>query len=147
MMRRANYALGTLAIGLAGLLCTAQTTRAQAPTRIQTAVLDVQRILAGSEAGKRELERIKKIEDQKTTRLKEMEALEKIAEKVQYLAVHNGTRGLLEDLVSKLGVPLVHLLEDGAAEPSHLLLRCLWRCAAPRRRRDTTRIHKCHCKQ
>ncbi len=33
-------------------------------------------------------------------RLKEMEALEKVAEKVQYLAVHNGTQGLLEDLVS-----------------------------------------------
>lgn len=33
-------------------------------------------------------------------RLKEMEALEKIAEKVQYLAVHNGTQGLLDDLVS-----------------------------------------------
>ena len=33
-------------------------------------------------------------------RLKEMEALEKIAEMVQYLAVHNGTQGLLEDLVS-----------------------------------------------
>ncbi len=33
-------------------------------------------------------------------RLKEMEALEKVAEKVQYLAVHNGTQGLLDDLVS-----------------------------------------------
>ena len=33
-------------------------------------------------------------------RLKEMEALEKVAEKVKYLAVHNGTKGLLEDLVS-----------------------------------------------
>jgi regulator of protease activity HflC (stomatin/prohibitin superfamily) len=33
-------------------------------------------------------------------RLKELEALEKIADKVQTLTVHNGTRGLLEDLVS-----------------------------------------------
>lgn len=33
-------------------------------------------------------------------RLKELEALEKIADKVQSLTVHNGTRGLLEDLVS-----------------------------------------------
>ena len=33
-------------------------------------------------------------------RLKELEALEKIADKVQSLTVHNGTRGLLDDLVS-----------------------------------------------
>ena len=33
-------------------------------------------------------------------RLKELEALESIAEKVQYLAVHNGTQGLLDDLVN-----------------------------------------------
>jgi regulator of protease activity HflC (stomatin/prohibitin superfamily) len=33
-------------------------------------------------------------------RLKELEALEKIADKVQTLTVHNGTRGLLDDLVS-----------------------------------------------
>jgi regulator of protease activity HflC (stomatin/prohibitin superfamily) len=33
-------------------------------------------------------------------RLKELEALEKIAGNVQALTVHNGTRGLLEDLVS-----------------------------------------------
>lgn len=33
-------------------------------------------------------------------RLKELEALEKIAEKVQTLTVHNGTQGLLEDIVS-----------------------------------------------
>ena len=32
-------------------------------------------------------------------RLKELEALEKIAEKVQTLTVHNGTQGLLEDIV------------------------------------------------
>ena len=32
-------------------------------------------------------------------RLKELEALETVAGKVQYLAVHNGTQGLLEDLV------------------------------------------------
>jgi regulator of protease activity HflC (stomatin/prohibitin superfamily) len=37
-------------------------------------------------------------------RLKELEALEKIADKVQTLTVHNGTRGLLDDLVS-LNVP------------------------------------------
>ena len=37
-------------------------------------------------------------------RLKELEALEKIADKVQTLTVHNGTRGLLDDIVS-LGVP------------------------------------------
>jgi regulator of protease activity HflC (stomatin/prohibitin superfamily) len=36
-------------------------------------------------------------------RLKELEALEKIADKVQTLTVHNGTRGLLEDLVSLKG--------------------------------------------
>lgn len=33
-------------------------------------------------------------------RLKELEALEKIADKVQSITVHNGTRGLLDDLVS-----------------------------------------------
>lgn len=33
-------------------------------------------------------------------RLKELEALEKIADRVQSLTVHNGTRGLLQDLVS-----------------------------------------------
>ena len=33
-------------------------------------------------------------------RLKELEALEKIADKVQTLTVHNGTQGLLNDLVS-----------------------------------------------
>lgn len=33
-------------------------------------------------------------------RLKELEALEKIADKVQTLTVHNGTQGLLQDLVS-----------------------------------------------
>lgn len=33
-------------------------------------------------------------------RLKELEALEKIADKVQSLTVHNGTRGLLDDIVS-----------------------------------------------
>jgi regulator of protease activity HflC (stomatin/prohibitin superfamily) len=33
-------------------------------------------------------------------RLKELEALEKIADKVQTLTVHNGTRGLLEDIVT-----------------------------------------------
>lgn len=33
-------------------------------------------------------------------RLKELEALEKIADKVQTLTVHNGTKGLLEDIVS-----------------------------------------------
>ncbi len=39
-------------------------------------------------------------------RLKELEALEKIADKVQTLTVHNGTRGLLEDIVSlKTDVP------------------------------------------
>ena len=32
-------------------------------------------------------------------RLKELEALEKIAEKVQTLTVHNGTQGLLDDIV------------------------------------------------
>jgi regulator of protease activity HflC (stomatin/prohibitin superfamily) len=37
-------------------------------------------------------------------RLKELEALEKIADKVQTLTVHNGTRGLLEDIVT-LGEP------------------------------------------
>ncbi len=37
-------------------------------------------------------------------RLKELEALEKIADKVQTLTVHNGTQGLLNDLVS-LGAP------------------------------------------
>jgi regulator of protease activity HflC (stomatin/prohibitin superfamily) len=36
-------------------------------------------------------------------RLKELEALEKIADKVQSLTVHNGTKGLLEDLVSLKG--------------------------------------------
>jgi regulator of protease activity HflC (stomatin/prohibitin superfamily) len=36
-------------------------------------------------------------------RLKELEALEKIADKVQTLTVHNGTRGLLEDLVTLKG--------------------------------------------
>jgi regulator of protease activity HflC (stomatin/prohibitin superfamily) len=36
-------------------------------------------------------------------RLKELEALEKTADKVQTLTVHNGTRGLLEDLVSLKG--------------------------------------------
>jgi regulator of protease activity HflC (stomatin/prohibitin superfamily) len=39
-------------------------------------------------------------------RLKELEALEKIADKVQNLTVHNGTKGLLEDLVS-LKTPVV----------------------------------------
>lgn len=33
-------------------------------------------------------------------RLKELEALEKIADKVQSLTVHHGTQGLLQDLVS-----------------------------------------------
>jgi regulator of protease activity HflC (stomatin/prohibitin superfamily) len=33
-------------------------------------------------------------------RLKELEALEKIADKVQTLTVHNGTQGLMNDLVS-----------------------------------------------
>jgi regulator of protease activity HflC (stomatin/prohibitin superfamily) len=37
-------------------------------------------------------------------RLKELEALEKIADKVQTLTVHNGTRGLLDDIVT-LGAP------------------------------------------
>jgi regulator of protease activity HflC (stomatin/prohibitin superfamily) len=37
-------------------------------------------------------------------RLKELEALEKIADKVQTLTVHNGTQGLLNDLVT-LGAP------------------------------------------
>ena len=36
-------------------------------------------------------------------RLKELEALEKIADKVQTLTVHNGTQGLLEDLVTLRG--------------------------------------------
>ncbi|MEM7428862.1 MAG: slipin family protein [Pseudomonadota bacterium] len=36
-------------------------------------------------------------------RLKELEALEKIADKVQTLTVHNGTKGLLEDIVSLSG--------------------------------------------
>ena len=36
-------------------------------------------------------------------RLKELEALEKIADKVQTLTVHNGTQGLLEDIVSLRG--------------------------------------------
>ncbi len=36
-------------------------------------------------------------------RLKELEALEAIADKVQTLTVHNGTRGLLEDIVSMRG--------------------------------------------
>ncbi len=36
-------------------------------------------------------------------RLKELEALEKVAGKVQYLAVHNGTQGLLDDLVNLRG--------------------------------------------
>jgi regulator of protease activity HflC (stomatin/prohibitin superfamily) len=39
-------------------------------------------------------------------RLKELEALEKIADKVQTLTVHNGTRGLLDDIVT-LGTPTV----------------------------------------
>jgi regulator of protease activity HflC (stomatin/prohibitin superfamily) len=39
-------------------------------------------------------------------RLKELEALEKIADKVQNLTVHNGTKGLLEDLVS-LKTPVI----------------------------------------
>jgi regulator of protease activity HflC (stomatin/prohibitin superfamily) len=39
-------------------------------------------------------------------RLKELEALEKIADKVQTLTVHNGTKGLLEDLVT-LSAPVV----------------------------------------
>jgi regulator of protease activity HflC (stomatin/prohibitin superfamily) len=39
-------------------------------------------------------------------RLKELEALEKIADKVQTLTVHNGTQGLLNDLVT-LGAPKV----------------------------------------
>jgi regulator of protease activity HflC (stomatin/prohibitin superfamily) len=33
-------------------------------------------------------------------RLKELEALEKVAGKVERLTVHNGTKGLLSDLVS-----------------------------------------------
>jgi len=33
-------------------------------------------------------------------RLKELESLEKIADKVQNLSIHNGTRGLLNDIVS-----------------------------------------------
>ncbi len=37
-------------------------------------------------------------------RLKELEALEKNADKVQTLTVHNGARGLLEDIVT-LGEP------------------------------------------
>ncbi len=40
-------------------------------------------------------------------RLKELEALEKIADKVQSLTVHNGTRGLLDDLVSLKADPVV----------------------------------------
>ncbi|NJM30387.1 MAG: slipin family protein, partial [Rhizobiales bacterium] len=36
-------------------------------------------------------------------RLKELEALEKIADKVQTLTVHNGTEGLLKDIVSLRG--------------------------------------------
>jgi regulator of protease activity HflC (stomatin/prohibitin superfamily) len=40
-------------------------------------------------------------------RLKELEALEKIADKVQTLTVHNGTRGLLEDIVSLKTEPVV----------------------------------------
>ena len=36
-------------------------------------------------------------------RLKELEALEKIADKIQNLTVHNGTKGLLEDLVNLKG--------------------------------------------
>lgn len=39
-------------------------------------------------------------ENPMTLRLKELEALEKIADKVRSLTVHNGTRGLLDDLVS-----------------------------------------------
>lgn len=39
-------------------------------------------------------------------RLKELEALEKIADKVQSLTVHNGTRGLLDDIVSLKTEPL-----------------------------------------
>ncbi len=38
-------------------------------------------------------------------RLKELEALETIAEKVQTLTIHNGTQGLLEDVVSLRGQP------------------------------------------
>jgi regulator of protease activity HflC (stomatin/prohibitin superfamily) len=38
-------------------------------------------------------------------RLKELEALEQISGKVQYLAVHNGTQGLLQDLVNLRETP------------------------------------------
>jgi Skp family chaperone for outer membrane proteins len=48
--------------------------RAQAPTRITTAVIDVQRILAESEEGKKEVARIKKLQDDRVKKLQEMEA-------------------------------------------------------------------------
>ena len=38
-------------------------------------------------------------------RLKELEALETISGRVGYLTVHNGTQGLLEDLVNLREVP------------------------------------------
>ena len=56
---------------------------AQAPESLRTAVIDVQRILAESEAGKKEIARIKKTETEKAERLKGMEAeINKLKEKL-----------------------------------------------------------------
>ena len=65
-----KYAITTLALVVLG----ATAAMAQAPTRLRTAVIDVQRILAESEAGKIELAQLKKLEEEKSAQLQKMEA-------------------------------------------------------------------------
>ncbi len=72
-MQRVTVLAGVAVVAVLGFLGTTSP-QAQAPARMTTAVIDVQRILAESSAGKAELERIKKLEEKKATDLAAFES-------------------------------------------------------------------------
>jgi Skp family chaperone for outer membrane proteins len=82
-MKRPNQLIA--AAVAAGALSLAHPVPAQAPTqpRLHTAVIDVQRILAESEEGKKEIARIKKVQDERLQKLNLLEAeVQKLKDKL-----------------------------------------------------------------
>src|SRR5689334_25228671 len=72
-MTRLTKTIAAVGIGLL-LLPGIGRAQGQAPARLLTAIIDVQRILAESEEGKKEIARIKKVQDDKMQQLNQMEA-------------------------------------------------------------------------
>ena len=75
--------LGLAAIAAIPLLAGSKPARAQTPVKLVAAVIDVQRILAESEEGKKEIARIKKVQDEKLQQLNQMDAeIQKLKDKL-----------------------------------------------------------------